>query len=172
MMAGLTRRDGPATVHKREDRLYVVRNGVGGTIVKFRNAAAIQIENHPSEASMTIQDKILEKYRSASIGEAGTEIYVEGEAALGIPADCENANVAIIGVDTFTITQGSTYPHLDGIMDFSPRIQRAWDDFRQRCNKAALEFMQEMRTEKGRHTYFSFVIIDIDAYEETQSQLR
>jgi hypothetical protein len=30
--------------------------------------------------------------------------------------------------------------------------------FRQRCNKAALEFMQEMCSEKGRDTYFSFVI--------------
>lgn len=121
---------------------------------------------------MTIQDNILEKYRSASIGEAGTEIYIEGEAALGIPADCENANVAVIGVDTFTITSGATYPHLDGIMDFSPRIQRAWDDFRQRCNEAALEFMQEMRTGKGCDTYFSFVIIDADEYEKTQKQLR
>jgi hypothetical protein len=121
---------------------------------------------------MTIREKILEKYRSASIGEPGTEIYVEGEAARGIPAACENANVAIIGVDTFTITSGSTYPHLDGIMDFSPRVKRAWDDFRQRCNEAALKFMQEMRTEKGRDTYFSFVIIDADEYEKTQSQLR
>ncbi|MFM0028371.1 hypothetical protein PQR70_19145 [Paraburkholderia madseniana] len=114
---------------------------------------------------MTIYEKILEKYRSASIGEPGTEIYVEGEAALGIPADCEDNNVAIIGVDTFTITPGSTYPHLDGIADYSPKVRRPWDDFRQRCNKAALEFMQEMLTEKGANTYFSVVIIDVDEYE-------
>lgn len=121
---------------------------------------------------MTIQDKIFEKYRSASIGEPGTELYVEGEAALGIPADCENANVAIYGIDTFTVISGATHPHLDGIMDYSPRHQQPWGEFRRMCNRDALKFMQEMLAEKGASTYFSFVIIDANRYEEALGRLR
>ncbi|MFL9908172.1 hypothetical protein [Paraburkholderia sp. RL17-337-BIB-A] len=121
---------------------------------------------------MTIQDKIFEKYRSASIGEPGTEIYVEGKAALGIPADCENADVALYGFDTFTIIPGATYPHLDGIMDYSPRVRKPWDDFRRTCNRDALKLMQEMLAEKGANTYFSFVMMDADEYESSLRSLR
>lgn len=121
---------------------------------------------------MTIQDEIFEKYRSASIGEPGTEIYIASEAALCIPDDCENANAAIIGVDTFTIILEATYPYLDGIADYSPRVQQPWDDFRRQCNRAAQKFMQEMQAEKGANTYFSIVIIDVDEYENSLRRLR
>lgn len=121
---------------------------------------------------MPIQDKLYEKYRPALIGEPGEEIFFESGVAMSIPADCETANVAIIGVDTFTITPGSIYPHFDGIMDFSPRTQRPWDDFRQQCNKAALKLIQEMCAEKGANTYFSFVTIDANDYDNCLRQLR
>jgi hypothetical protein len=87
-------------------------------------------------------------------------------------ADCENANVAIYGIDTFTSTPGATYPHLDGIMDYSPRDQQPWDEFRRMCNRDALKFMQEMLAEKGANTCFSCVMIDANRYEEALSRLR
>ncbi|MFM0598517.1 MULTISPECIES: hypothetical protein [Paraburkholderia] len=114
---------------------------------------------------MTTQDRLLEKYRSQSVGPTGGEMYIESEVALRIPADCEDADAAIIGVETFTITPGSTYSHLDGIADYSPSVQRTWGEYRRRCNKSAHEFMQEMLVQKGRNTYFSFVIIDSSEYE-------
>lgn len=130
------------------------------------------VGSHAFEANMRVRDKIFEKYRSKSKRTDGGEVYVEGEAALGIPADCEAANIVIIGVETFTIIPGATYPHLDGILDYSPRVQRSWDDFRQRCNKAALKFMQDMLAEKGANTYFTFVIIDADDYDSCLRELR
>jgi hypothetical protein len=121
---------------------------------------------------MVIPDKIFEKYRSALIGEPGEEMYVEGKAALSIPVDCESANLALYGLDTFTIIPGATYPHLDGIMDYSPRVRKPWDDFRQTCNRDALQFMQEMLAQKGANTYFSFVMADADEYESSLRSLR
>lgn len=121
---------------------------------------------------MTIPDKIYEKYGSVWADGPRAEICVESEAALRIPADCEDADVAIIGVDTLTITPGSTFAHLDGILDYSPRVQQPWDEFRQQCNKAALGFMREMRMEKGANTYFAIVMMSAEEYERSQRRLR
>jgi hypothetical protein len=115
-------------------------------------------------ANMTIRERILKKYRAVSIATPGGEIYVESESALGIPADCERSDAAIIGVETFTITRGCTFPHLDGIADYSPRVECPWFEFRRRCNDAALNFMRKMKNDKGENIYFTFVIFDAARY--------
>lgn len=120
---------------------------------------------------MTISDEILEKYRAVSKGKPGNEIYVEGDSALCIPADCENLNVVIIGVDAFTVVPGCTIPHMDGIADYSPRVKQPWEEFRRKCNRAALNFMKKMHLEKGANVYFTFVIIDFDEYTEAMLKL-
>ncbi|WP_144108542.1 hypothetical protein [Paraburkholderia sp. BCC1886] len=103
---------------------------------------------------------LLEKYRSDAIGEPGREIYFTSAVSLKIPADCDANDVAIIGVDTFTIDQGGTYLHMDGIADYSSAVGDPWDAMRPLCNRSARSMIEDMCAQKGPDTWFSFVFVE------------
>lgn len=86
---------------------------------------------------MTVEDR----YRDRGL-QRGREVYLDAGTAAEYVRDCENENVAILGIEGFLLRGDDLIPQMDLICDFSPRDSSlGWEQYRAQVNRDALTFL-------------------------------
>ncbi|MFM0227217.1 hypothetical protein [Paraburkholderia dipogonis] len=94
----------------------------------------------------------------------GIEIFLRYDEARQFVSACQNAGMAILGIDGVRIDSRQVMPYIDAIADYSPTRVLEWDEYRDRCNRLALEFLRQAAAEKGADTCFCFEVLDHAEY--------
>lgn len=103
---------------------------------------------------MTALRDLLNRYRSRVV-ERFNELYFTPEVATQFVRDCEKANIAILGIEGFVLSNKKLYPQMDLIGDFSPRgSYSSWEEYRRLANESA----RRLLTEAGDRASLVFII--------------
>jgi hypothetical protein len=113
---------------------------------------------------MNTEQQLYEKYRLLGIV-SGEELVLPTQYAQQLVDSCEESNLAIIGIDGFTILNGAIRPELGIIADFSSVQEGHWSKYRQRCNQAARRFLSNFRHQDNLS--FSFTMLNREEWKQT-----
>jgi hypothetical protein len=73
-------------------------------------------------------------------------LYFRPNDARALIEECDERDIAVIGVDGLTLDETGIQPHMDLIADYSALVNDwsgvSWAEFRRRCNKSALGFFK------------------------------
>src|SRR5438874_9764903 len=93
------------------------------------------------------KDELIERYREHGIGtgnKRGTELYLPIRYAYDVLNSCDREECAVIAIERFIHENGSIYPQMDMIADFSGRPFRSWLKFKEEHNRWARDFLQSI----------------------------
>lgn len=108
---------------------------------------------------MLTKAELYNRYLKHSLHRPG--IYLGLSAACDFVAECENNNLAVIGIECFTMyTDGSIEPRSDLIADCAFADILNWAVRRQTCNECAKSFLTELPDAPG--LVVNFVVISAD----------
>jgi len=114
---------------------------------------------------MNTEQQLYEKYRLLGIV-SGEELVLPSRYAEQLVDSCEESNLAIIGIDGFTILNGAIRPELGIIADFSSVQEGHWSKYRQRCNQAAKRFLSNFQHRDNLS--FSFTMLNREEWKQTK----
>lgn len=89
----------------------------------------------------------------------GKEPLFGVQDALELIACCEKSNVAILGIEGFTISEKGRVPDMSQIVDFSELLKIDEKDFTRKSLGISKRFINER---KGGSIYFEFVLVKMD----------
>ena len=89
---------------------------------------------------MLSENEIIEHFRKNGIFQGG-ELYLATPAALKFLTNCEENDLAVIGVEGFQYHCGKVKPLLDQIADYSSAKASRWEEFRDVCNTSCKAFI-------------------------------
>ncbi|MGE5623919.1 MAG: hypothetical protein ACM3ZT_00005 [Bacillota bacterium] len=90
------------------------------------------------------ESQIIDKFARDVVKRAG-QVYFKEPAARSFVASCQVNDLAIVGIEGFTLTESATQPHLDMIADYSKFAAVRWEDYRDSLNEAATRFIVEVQ---------------------------
>ena len=82
-------------------------------------------------------------FQDRGITRAG-ELYLPVREALVFVSHCDDAGLAVIGAEAFTVRGEHLEPHLDLIADASRQEAGSWKAFRQESNQFVRSFLNEL----------------------------
>lgn len=101
----------------------------------------------------------------------GGEVFLTSSDALLFVDRCDRLGLAIIGIDGARITPHEKELYLDAIGDASPTSFMSWEAFKHTRKRFARSCLREFIREKGVDIYFSFVVLDSEAYADALQRL-
>lgn len=120
---------------------------------------------------MTKESEIYAPFIERAEVRPGGEIFLRGDDAQQIVSACQNAGMAVLGIEAARIDTNHVMPYVDVIADYSPRTVMQWDAYQERCNRLALDFLREAINEKGVDAYFCFEVLDLADYSDCLRQI-
>ncbi|RKF47221.1 hypothetical protein [Paraburkholderia fungorum] len=99
------------------------------------------------------------------------EIFLRGKDALQFVAVCQNAGMAVLGIEAARLDAHQVMPYIDAIADYSPRSAMQWETYQGRCNRLALDFLHATMDQKGEDTYFCFEVMDRAEHADCLKQI-
>lgn len=115
---------------------------------------------------MTKEKEIYASFIERAEVRLGGEIFLKADDAQQFVTACQNAGLAILGIEGVRIDSNQVMPYIDAIADYSPRKILEWDAYRDRCNRLALDFLRQAVADKGADTCFCFEVMDQAEYAE------
>ena len=92
---------------------------------------------------MTALRDLLNRYRGRVV-DSFNDLYFTREVAIQFVRDCEEANIAILGIEGFVQSNKGLYPQMDLIGDFSPQgSYPSWEEYRRLANESAMRLLAE-----------------------------
>lgn len=92
---------------------------------------------------MTLEEQLIEQYRSQGVFSGG-ELYLNPQVALQVVVHCSEVDLAVVGVEGFSLKDNRLIPQLDTIADWSSLSARTWQEFRMACNRETKNFLMNL----------------------------
>jgi hypothetical protein len=88
-------------------------------------------------------DEILERFRHGSELRGG-EVLLSPGYALKVVSLCDRNELAVIGIESFRLSNDETEPLLDLIADCSQAVSSDWGTYRTAANNCARSFLAQL----------------------------
>lgn len=92
------------------------------------------------------EQQVIRQYQDAGFLR-GNELYLEPKVALDFVATCEANELAVVGVEGFTLRNERLIPRMDLIADWSSASAAKWDEYRRKCNQLSAAFVDRYQNE-------------------------
>ena len=112
---------------------------------------------------MLSEERLFEQYHQRGIVQNG-ELYLRAATAFDFVAQCEENDLAIIGIEGFTVENGEIRPRLDLIGDFSLIETFDWRQYRDACIRFAKRFICGLPTWDG--IVLTFVLLSQEEWAD------
>lgn len=100
------------------------------------------------------------KYKN-SIYEAGGEMFIPLSLAESFIDDCRANNIAIIGIECFSIDKAGIKPLLDYIADYSKiKVLNVWGKKVEECYRLSVQFITNIK--EIENVFLNFVLVSKD----------
>ncbi|MCZ8049795.1 MAG: hypothetical protein GPI90_20905 [Microcystis aeruginosa K13-05] len=114
---------------------------------------------------MLKEQQLFDLYSSYGFTQGG-ELYLPISHSLKFLQDCQQNELAIIGIEGFIYEEGEISPQLDLIADFSSISASDWQNYQNICNSAAKNFLLGVNI-KDKSMVFNFVILSRSEWENS-----
>lgn len=111
---------------------------------------------------MLSETEIFERYRQHEIVQGG-ELYFSLPKAFDFLVECQENDIAVIGIEGFLCNQGMIKPQLDMIADYSSASASGWQEYREMCNQYSQDFLENLTFRNG--LIVSFVVLSEKEWE-------
>lgn len=103
------------------------------------------------------------KISSKAIRESNS-FYFRRKDALDMVKECQERDLAAAGIEGLSLDPDGILPHMDLIFDAfaGDWTGVVWEEFRDRCNKSAIQFLKA--AEERDNLVFDFVVLDKDEF--------
>ena len=106
-----------------------------------------------------LNDKhLFDMYKDQGLVVQGGEHYLSMALASKFLHDCHYKELAVLGVEGFVFKNGSLFPRLDLIADFSSLSAIHWHEYQDACNRAAENFLKSVNID-DESLVFNFVLL-------------
>lgn len=89
------------------------------------------------------EQQIFQQYRDAGVLRGG-ELYLVPKVALDLVASCEDNDLAVVGIEGFTLRHETLMPQTGLIADWSSASAATWDEYRMKCNQLSATFIKPL----------------------------
>lgn len=120
---------------------------------------------------MTKEDEIYAPFIERASLRPGGEIFLKIYDAKLFVTACQNGDMAVLGIEAARIDSDNVFPYTDDIADYSPNTAMQWNEYRERCNRLALDFLERVLEEKGENVYVCFELLERDEYLDCLKQI-
>ena len=87
----------------------------------------------------------------------GGELYLRLGDALNFIKECEDNNLAVIGLEGVVVERNDLIPQIDKIYDASSPYSNNWDEYRVNVNNGAIKLLENLSATEN--LYFTFVVV-------------
>ena len=97
--------------------------------------------------SFCFKSQIFISYRNNTIS-SENEFYIPVAEGIDFIITCDDNNLSVIGIEGFIQRGEMIQPDLNIIADFSENDAGTWDEYREKCNESALEFVKRLKPDR------------------------